>query len=50
MTTVEEELKYNPRLSKPKSDFVKIMKELNLPYPKQIGEIHEDDINIMIMI
>ena len=27
----------NPRLSKPKSDFVEIMKNLNLPYPKQIG-------------
>ncbi|XP_041372987.1 persulfide dioxygenase ETHE1, mitochondrial-like [Gigantopelta aegis] len=38
MTTVDEELKYNPRLSKPKSDFVKIMKELTLPYPKQIDK------------
>ena len=28
----------NPRLSKPKSDFVEIMKNLNLPYPKQIGK------------
>ena len=32
-----EEKAMNPRLSKPKSDFVEIMKNLNLPYPKQIG-------------
>lgn len=30
----------NPRLTKSKEEFVKIMKELNLPYPKQIGEKH----------
>lgn len=35
-TTVEEEKKLNPRLTKTKEEFIKIMKELNLPYPKQI--------------
>ncbi|KAL3884289.1 hypothetical protein ACJMK2_024437 [Sinanodonta woodiana] len=35
-TTVEEEKKCNPRLTKTLPEFVKIMKELNLPYPKQI--------------
>lgn len=38
MTTVGEEKKLNPRLTKPKMDFVRIMKELNLPYPKQIDK------------
>lgn len=32
-----EEKKYNPRLTKNLEEFVKIMKNLNLPYPKQIG-------------
>lgn len=36
VTTVEEESKFNPRLSKTEEEFVKIMKTLNLPYPKQI--------------
>jgi len=35
-TTVEEEKKYNPRLSKSREEFVEIMKNLNLPYPKKI--------------
>ena len=38
MTTVEEEKKWNPRLAKTKEEFVKIMENLNLPYPKYIGE------------
>lgn len=37
-TTVAEEKKYNPRLTKPVGEFVDIMNNLNLPYPKQIGE------------
>lgn len=37
-TTVEEERMMNPRLTKSKEEFVKIMKELNLPYPKQIDK------------
>jgi len=36
VTTVEEEKKFNPRLTKPQSEFAEIMKNLNLPYPKQI--------------
>lgn len=36
VTTVAEEKQYNPRLTKPKAEFIEIMKNLNLPYPKQI--------------
>ncbi|KAH8875912.1 Persulfide dioxygenase ETHE1 isoform 3 [Schistosoma japonicum] len=36
MTTVGEEKTYNPRLTKSKTEFVKLMNELNLPPPKQI--------------
>jgi len=36
VSTVDEEKRYNPRLSKTKDEFVKLMSELNLPYPKQI--------------
>lgn len=34
-----EEKKFNPRLTKSKAEFVEIMKNLNLPYPKQIGNL-----------
>lgn len=37
-TTVAEEKKYNPRLTKSLEDFVEIMNNLNLPYPKQIDK------------
>jgi len=37
-TTVEEEKKYNPRLTKSKDEFIEIMNNLNLPYPKKIDE------------
>uniref|UniRef100_A0A1I8GN89 Persulfide dioxygenase ETHE1, mitochondrial n=1 Tax=Macrostomum lignano TaxID=282301 RepID=A0A1I8GN89_9PLAT len=36
VTTVAEEKKFNSRLTKTKSEFVDIMNNLNLPYPKQI--------------
>ncbi|XP_069598625.1 persulfide dioxygenase ETHE1, mitochondrial [Ranitomeya imitator] len=36
VTTVEEEKRLNPRLSKSKEEFVNIMNNLNLPRPKQI--------------
>jgi len=36
VTTVAEEKNYNPRLSKTKAEFIIIMENLNLPYPKQI--------------
>ncbi|XP_014288724.1 persulfide dioxygenase ETHE1, mitochondrial [Halyomorpha halys] len=35
-TTVDEEKKYNPRLTKSKVDFIVLMNNLNLPYPKKI--------------
>lgn len=38
VTTVAEERAFNPRLTKSLEDFVKIMNELNLPYPKMIGK------------
>jgi sulfur dioxygenase len=38
VTTVREEKLYNPRLTKPKPQFVDIMNNLNLPYPKQIDK------------
>jgi hypothetical protein len=37
-TTVGEEKHYNPRLTKPLDEFIKIMENLNLPYPKMIGK------------
>lgn len=36
MTTVAEEKQYNPRLTKSKEDFVKLMENLGLSYPKKI--------------
>mmetsp|Transcript_2473 Transcript_2473/g.7049 ORF Transcript_2473/g.7049 Transcript_2473/m.7049 type:complete len:414 (-) Transcript_2473:92-1333(-) len=36
VSTVKEEKQFNPRLSKSKDEFVKIMSELNLPYPGKI--------------
>ncbi|XP_052805663.1 persulfide dioxygenase ETHE1, mitochondrial-like [Mya arenaria] len=38
VTTVAEEKQMNPRLSKPKEEFVKIMENLKLPYPSQIDK------------
>eukprot|EP00057_Strongylocentrotus_purpuratus_P017972 XP_011672446.1 PREDICTED: persulfide dioxygenase ETHE1, mitochondrial [Strongylocentrotus purpuratus] len=38
VTTVKEELQFNPRLTKTKEEFIKIMQELNLPYPKAIDK------------
>lgn len=38
VTTVAEELQYNPRLTKTKPEFVEIMKNLNLKYPKMIDK------------
>ena len=36
VSTIGEEKKFNPRLSQGKEEFVKIMKNLNLSYPKKI--------------
>jgi len=38
VTSVSEEKTLNPRLTKPREDFIKIMNELGLPYPKKIDE------------
>lgn len=38
VTSVAEEKQFNPRLSKSKSEFIEIMKNLKLPYPKQIDK------------
>jgi len=37
-TTVGEEKRSNPRLTKPKAEFVELMANLSLPYPKKIDE------------
>ncbi|XP_041981164.1 persulfide dioxygenase ETHE1, mitochondrial isoform X2 [Aricia agestis] len=37
-TTVGEEKKYNPRLTKSLKEFIQIMDNLNLPYPKMIDK------------
>ncbi|CAH0727153.1 unnamed protein product, partial [Brenthis ino] len=37
-TTVGEEKKYNPRLTKSLKEFIEIMDNLNLPYPKMIDK------------
>ena len=37
-TTVAEEKRYNPRLTKDVEAFVELMNNLNLPYPKMIGK------------
>eukprot|EP00892_Ulva_mutabilis_P012156 jgi/Ulvmu1/9312/UM050_0061.1 len=36
VSTIGEEKQFNPRLTKPKAEFVEIMANLNLPYPKKI--------------
>ncbi|XP_035382235.1 persulfide dioxygenase ETHE1, mitochondrial-like [Electrophorus electricus] len=36
VSTVDEETKFNPRLTKPLDEFVKIMNNLNLPKPAKI--------------
>jgi sulfur dioxygenase len=35
-STVEEEIKWNPRLTKSKEEFIKLMGNLGLPYPKKL--------------
>ncbi|CAH0560823.1 unnamed protein product [Brassicogethes aeneus] len=38
VTTVDEEMRLNPRLTKSQDEFVDLMKNLNLSYPKQIDK------------
>ena len=33
---MDEEIRLNPRLTKSKEDFVTLMANLNLPYPKKL--------------
>lgn len=37
VTTIGEEKTYNPRLSKSLDEFIEVMNNLNLAYPKKIG-------------
>lgn len=37
VSTVGEERKFNPRLTKSLEEFIQIMNNLNLPKPKKIG-------------
>lgn len=46
VTTVEEEKRLNPRLTKSLEEFKNIMNNLNLPYPKQIGI----NINVILLL
>ncbi len=39
VTTVLEEKRYNARVTKSKEEFIKIMANLNLPYPRMIGTL-----------
>jgi hypothetical protein len=47
-TTVGEEKHYNPRLTKPLDEFIKIMENLNLPYPKMIGKW--EDVKLLFVL
>ena len=38
-SSVGEELKHNPRLTKSKDEFVEIMKSLGLARPKKMGKL-----------
>ena len=40
-SSIGEEKKHNPRLTKSREEFMKIMADLKLSYPKQIGKLHE---------
>jgi sulfur dioxygenase len=39
VSSVIEEKTLNPRLTKPREEFIKIMDNLGLPYPKKIGKL-----------
>lgn len=39
-STVWEEKRLNPRLTKPLEQFIQLMDNLNLPHPKKIGDYH----------
>lgn len=37
MSSIGEEKRHNPRLTKSREEFIEVMKSLNLPHPKQIA-------------
>lgn len=49
-TSVGEEKEFNPRLTQTLEEFVEIMENLNLPYPKQIGELKNKTITRLLQI
>nr|CAI5820021.1 unnamed protein product [Callosobruchus analis] len=50
VTTVDEEKRLNPRLTKSLQDFVQTMNNLKLGYPKQIGEWYRMTVNFPFVI
>ncbi|UYV80659.1 ETHE1, partial [Cordylochernes scorpioides] len=46
VTSVKEEKEHNPRLSKSKAEFIEIMANLNLAYPKLIVHVVQAMINM----
>ena len=42
-SSVWEEKRFNPRLTKSIEAFVELMDNLNLPYPKKIGKLRDMD-------
>ena len=52
VTTVEEEKRLNPRLTKTKEEFIELMNNLNLPKPKKIGKpcLSQNRLNILFQL
>lgn len=50
VTTVAEEKALNPRLSKSLEQFVEIMNNLSLPYPKMLGEFSSNAFIIVFIL
>lgn len=48
VTTVWEEKQFNPRLTKSLEEFIHLMNNLNLPYPKKIGEYKMNESNVNV--
>lgn len=50
VTSVDEEKRLNPRLTKSLEEFIRIMDHLNLPYPAQIGELVQKEIVYLVSL
>ena len=50
MTTVGEEKRYNPRLTRSKEEFIHIMKTLNLDFPSKLGNSHTLNLGAKTMV